>query len=203
MWRQGQSCDGKGLLLHRLCRSCVTGGAENTVIDPSSTAKGGTRSLRLMLNTTPPPTPRVDAFKSQRNQLLPSAASRASDIIQGGSERGVQRSGNYTCLLIVISISRRERLMSTKRRRAASGRASGGNTVGAGGFALVYPACTPGSRPCLFIVAGSELIPPISFRGRTRRVCLIYIFLRLHIFLYLLSFFSFALALFFPALACK
>lgn len=62
---------------------------------------------------------------------------------------------------------------------------------------LVYPGCTLGSRPCLFIVAGSELIPPISFRDRTRCVCLIYIFLRLHIFLYLLSF------LFFPVLACK
>lgn len=28
---------------------------------------------------------------------------------------------------------------------------------------LVYPGCTLGSRPCLFIVAGSELILPISF----------------------------------------
>lgn len=28
---------------------------------------------------------------------------------------------------------------------------------------LVYPGCTLGSRPCLFIVAGLELILPISF----------------------------------------
>lgn len=29
--------------------------------------------------------------------------------------------------------------------------------------ALVYRGCTLGSRPCLFIVAGLELILPISF----------------------------------------
>lgn len=42
------------------------------------------------------------------------------------------------------------------------------NTAGAGGFGLpppelVYPGCTLGSCPCLFIVAGLELILPISF----------------------------------------
>lgn len=56
---------------------------------------------------------------------------------------------------------------------------------------LVYPGCTLGSRPCLFIVAGLELILPISFWDRTRCVCLIYLFIRLHIFLYLLSLFFF------------
>lgn len=37
MWQQGQSCGGRGLLLHRLCHSCMTRSTEKTVIDLSLT----------------------------------------------------------------------------------------------------------------------------------------------------------------------
>lgn len=97
---------------------------------------------------------------------------------------------NYTCLSIVILIRWIEWVMSTKRQRVMQSEHSSVLEGSVSRPVLVYPGCTLGSRPCLFIVAGSELILPISFRDRTRCVCLIYIFIRLHIFLYLLSFFS-------------
>lgn len=132
------------------------------------------------------------------NQLFLSSASWASYIIQGGSKRGVQRLVNYTCLLIVILIRWREWVMS--RERETERKKDAEKQLVLEGLVshpvLVYPGCTLGSRPCLFIVAGLELILPISFWDRTRCVCLIYLFIQPHIFLYLLSlFFSLLLLL--------
>lgn len=57
---------------------------------------------------------------------------------------------------------------------------------------LLFTQRALGSRPCLFIVAGSELILPISFRDRTRCVGLyLYIYSTSHIPLFTLLFFFF------------
>lgn len=126
--------------------------------------------------------PRVNSFKSRAQSITSLVGPPGGPhITQGASERRVQRLAISTCPFIVILISWVEWVMSTKRALQREHARCWG--VGLG------------SRPCLFIVAGSELILPISFRDRTRCVGFIYIFIRLHIFLYLLSFFS--------ALACK
>lgn len=100
--------------------------------------------------------PQVNAFKSPTQSISSLVGLRGLHITPGASKRPVQRLANDTCLFIVISISWIE---GGNEHKASAAEGTRPPLEGL----LLFTQRALGSRPCLFIVAGSELILPISF----------------------------------------
>lgn len=180
MWRRDRSCGGRGLLLHRLCRSCVTKRTRSLIYHWR-----GERNIYacLMLDT-----PWVNSFKSRRRSVIsprrPPGLPTSHKVLQKGEFKGWRIIRVFHCHLDWL-----DRMGNEHKESGAE------ETVAAGGLGPVYPACTgltPLSFHCCWF--GTN---PSNFLQRQDKMCLpyLYIYSTSHIPLFTLPFFS--------ALACK